>query len=100
MRYFNYTMTRQGSEMRAPLQLHAFRKLLVQETDETKRQMLFLSLAEEEARLKALMRAVSAQAGDSSAVHPVVKTPQLAMCYPSPCGVVPRACLRRSPPTR
>jgi hypothetical protein len=44
--------------MRGPLQVHAFRKLLVQETDETKRQMLFLSLAQEEAKLKALLRAL------------------------------------------
>jgi len=42
--------------MRVQLQVHAFRKLLVQETDETKRQMLFLSLAQEEAKLKALLR--------------------------------------------
>jgi hypothetical protein len=44
--------------MRGPLQVHAFRKLLVQETDEAKRQMLFLSLAQEEAKLKALLRAL------------------------------------------
>jgi hypothetical protein len=49
--------------MRVPLQFHAFRKLLVQETDETKRQMLFLSLAQEEAQLKALLRALSAKCG-------------------------------------
>jgi hypothetical protein len=49
--------------MRVPLQLHAFRKLLVQETDETKRQMLFLSLAQEEAKLKALLRALGAKCG-------------------------------------
>jgi hypothetical protein len=49
--------------MRVPLQVHAFRKLLVQETDETKRQMLFLSLAQEEAKLKALLRALSAKCG-------------------------------------
>ena len=49
--------------MGAPLHVHAFRKLLVQETDETKRQMLFLSLAQEEAKLKALLRELSAKCG-------------------------------------
>ena len=49
--------------MRVPLHVHAFRKLLVQETDETKRQMLFLSLAQEEAKLKALLRELSAKCG-------------------------------------
>jgi hypothetical protein len=53
--------------MRVPLQVHAFRKLLVQETDEAKRQMLFLSLAEEEAQLKALLRALSAKCGQEPA---------------------------------
>jgi hypothetical protein len=48
--------------MRVPLRVHAFRKL-VQETDEIKRQMLFLSLAQEEAKLKALLRALSAKCG-------------------------------------
>jgi len=47
--------------MRVQLQVHAFRKLLVQETDETKRQMLFISLAQEEAKLKALLRELSAK---------------------------------------
>jgi hypothetical protein len=49
--------------MRVPLQVHAFRKLLVRETDETKRQMLFLSLAQEEAQLKAQLRALGAKSG-------------------------------------
>ncbi len=49
--------------MRVPLQVHAFRKLLVRETDETKRQMLFLSLAQEEATLKALLRELSVKYG-------------------------------------
>jgi hypothetical protein len=49
--------------MGVPLHVHAFRKLLVQETDETKRQMLFLSLAQEEAKLKALLRELSAKCG-------------------------------------
>jgi hypothetical protein len=49
--------------MRVPLQVHAFRKLLVQETDETKRQMLFLSLAQEGAQLKAQLRALGAKCG-------------------------------------
>jgi hypothetical protein len=68
MRYLKYTMTEvefrpRRSQMRVPLQVHAFRKLLVQETDETKRQMLFLSLAQEEAKLKALLRALGAKCG-------------------------------------
>jgi hypothetical protein len=42
--------------------------VLVQETDETKRQMLFLSLAQEEAQLKALLRALSANAAGSPLV--------------------------------
>jgi hypothetical protein len=63
MRYLNHPMTDRRSQMRVPLQVHAFRKLLVQETDETKRQMLFLSLAQEEAQLKALLRALSAKCG-------------------------------------
>jgi hypothetical protein len=49
--------------MRVPLQVHAFRKLLVQETDETKRQMLFLSLAQEEAQLKAQLQALGPKCG-------------------------------------
>jgi len=49
--------------MRVRLHVHTFRKLLVQETDETKRQMLFLSLAGEEAKLKALLRELSAKCG-------------------------------------
>ena len=52
--------------MRVPLHVHAFRKLLVQETDETKRQMLFLSLAQEEAKLKALLRELSAKCGHAA----------------------------------
>ena len=54
--------------MRVPLQVHAFRKLLVQETDETKRQMLFLSLAREEAQLKAQLRALGAKCSRSPLV--------------------------------
>jgi hypothetical protein len=49
--------------MRVPLQVHAFRRLLVQETDETNRQMLFLSRAQEEAQLKAKLRALGAKCG-------------------------------------
>jgi hypothetical protein len=52
--------------MGVPLHVHAFRKLLVQETDETKRQMLFLSLAQEEAKLKALLRELSAKCGHAA----------------------------------
>jgi hypothetical protein len=47
--------------MRVPLHVHGYRKLLVQETDEAKRQMLFLSLAQEEAKLKALLQELSAK---------------------------------------
>jgi hypothetical protein len=80
MRYLKYTMPEVGfrprrSQMRLPLQVHAFRRLLVQETDETKRQMLFLSLAQEEVQLKALMRALSAKCGREpagSSVRPLV----------------------------
>jgi hypothetical protein len=56
--------------MRLPLEFHAFRKLLVQKTDETKRQMLFLSLAQEEAKLKALLRALSAKCGRECEMAP------------------------------
>jgi hypothetical protein len=56
--------------MGVPLHVHAFRKLLVQETDETKRQMLFLSLAQEEAKLKALLRELSAKCGHAARYCP------------------------------
>jgi|SRR5580704_7453710 hypothetical protein len=72
MRYLKYTMTEfrpEASQMRVPLQVHAFRKLLVQETDETKGQMLFLLLAQEEAKLKAQLRALAPNAAGSPLVQ-------------------------------
>ena len=72
------------SQMRVPLQVHAFRKLLVQETDETKRQMLFLSVAQEEAKLKALLRALGAECG-----------PELAGSSYASKGAAPRASRHR-----
>jgi hypothetical protein len=57
--------------MRVPLQVHAFRKLLVQETDETKRQMLFISLAQEEAKLKALLGEWSAKCDHAAGIRTI-----------------------------